>query len=109
MVDDRSRFMSVVLLSSKSQAAEAIKSFQFRAEAETGQKLCGLRTDRGGEFNSVSFLKYCLEKGVQHQLTVPYSPQQNGVVECHNSTVVGAARSMLKAKGLPNWFWGEAV
>jgi hypothetical protein len=104
MVDDRSRFMSVVLLSSKSQAAEAIKSFQFRAEAETGQKLCGLRTDRGGEFNSTSFLKYCLEKGVQHQLTAPYSPQQNGVVECRNSTVVGVARSMLKAKGLPNWF-----
>jgi hypothetical protein len=40
---------------------------------------------------------------------VPYSPQQNGVVDHRNSTVVGAARSMLKAKGLPNWFWGEAV
>jgi hypothetical protein len=109
MVDDRSCFMSVVLFSSKSQAAEAIKSFQFRAEAETGKKLSGLRTDRGGEFNSASFLEYYLEKGVQRQLTAPYSPQQNGVVEHRNSTVVGAARSMLKAKGLPNWFWGEAV
>jgi hypothetical protein len=57
----------------------------------------------------VSFLEYYLEKGVQRQLTVPYSPQQNGVVDHRNSTVVGAARSMLKAKGLPNWFWGEAV
>jgi hypothetical protein len=48
MVDDRTRFMSVVLLSSKSQAAEAIKCFQFRVEAEIGQKRSGLRTDRGG-------------------------------------------------------------
>jgi hypothetical protein len=47
MVDDRSRFMSVVLLSSKSQAAEATKTFQFRSEAEIGPKLSGLRTDQG--------------------------------------------------------------
>jgi hypothetical protein len=39
---------------------------------------------------------------------VPYSPQQNGVVERRNANVVGAVRWMLKAKGLPSWFWGEA-
>jgi hypothetical protein len=64
MVDDKSRFMSVVLLSSKNQAADAIKSFQLKAEPETGEKLGGLRTGRGGEFNSTSFLDYCLEQGV---------------------------------------------
>jgi transposase InsO family protein len=46
---------------------------------------------------------------VRQQLTAPYSPQQNGVVERRNGTVVAMARSMLKAKGLPGWFWGEAV
>jgi transposase InsO family protein len=46
---------------------------------------------------------------VRWQLTAPYSPQQNGVVERQNGTVVAMARSMLKAKGLPSWFWGEAV
>jgi hypothetical protein len=40
---------------------------------------------------------------------MPYSPQQNGVIERRNRTVVATARSMLKAKGLPGWFWGEAV
>jgi transposase InsO family protein len=109
MVDDKSRFMSVVLLSSKNQATDAIKSFQLKAKPETGEKLGGLRTDRGGEFNSTSFLDYCLEQGVQRQLTTPYSPQQNGVMERRNAIVVGAARSMLKARGMPNWFWGEAV
>jgi hypothetical protein len=106
MVDDKSRFVSIVLLPMKDRAPEAIKSFQLKAEAETRQNLGGLCTDHGGEINSASFLEYCRGQGVQRQLTVPYSPQQNGVVERRNATVVGAARSMLRAKGLPNWFWG---
>jgi IS30 family transposase len=104
MVDHRSCFMSIVLLKSNSQAPDAIKGFQLRVEAETGQRLGVLRTDRGGEFNSASFLEYCQTEGVRRQLTAPYSPQQNGVVERRNGTVVGASRSMLKAKKLPNWF-----
>jgi hypothetical protein len=77
LVDERSRFMSVVLLSSKDQAPDAIKHFQLRAEAETGKKIGGLRTDRGGgEFNSADFLEYCVELGVRRQLTTSYSPQQ---------------------------------
>jgi hypothetical protein len=109
MVDDRSRFMPLVLQLLKDQSVVAIKDFQLRVEAETGEKVGGLRTDRGGEFNSASFLDYCIEHGVKHQLTTPYSPQQNGVVEHRNATVVGTARNMLKAKGLPKWFWGETV
>jgi hypothetical protein len=46
---------------------------------------------------------------MHHQHTAPYSPQRNGVVERQNETVVATTRSMLKAKGLPGWFWGEAV
>jgi hypothetical protein len=61
MVDDKSRYMSITLLPHKDRALEAIQRFQLRAEAETGKKLGGLRTDRGGEFNSASFLDYCLD------------------------------------------------
>jgi hypothetical protein len=57
----------------------------------------------------VEFVEYCVERGVRRQLTAPHSPQQNGVVERRNQTVVGMARSMLKSKGLPGWLWGEAV
>ena len=46
---------------------------------------------------------------MERHLTVPYSPQQNGFVERRNQTVVGMARSMLKAKKMPAAFWGEAV
>ena len=63
-----------------------------------------LRTDRGGEFTSVEFAAYCVDQGVVRHHTAPYSPQQNGVVERRNQTVVGMARSMMKAKGMPARF-----
>jgi hypothetical protein len=50
-----------------------------------------------------------MEQGVRKQLTAVYSPQQNGVVEKRNGTVVGTAQSMLKAKNMPNCLWDEAV
>lgn len=55
------------------------------------------------------FIEYCVEKGVRRQLTAPYSPQQNGVVERRNQMVVGTVHSLLKSKGLSGWLWGEAV
>jgi ribosomal protein L15 len=103
MVDDRSRFMWVSILRSKDQAADSVKQFKLAAEAETGRKLRMLRTDRGGEFTSVEFMEFCAEVGMQRQLTAPYSPQQNGVVERRNATVVATTRSLLKAKNLPGW------
>lgn len=79
------------------------------AETETGGKLHAFRSDRGGEFNSVEFKEYCDEHGVKHFTTIPYTPQQNGVVECRNRTVVEMARCLLKSKNMPAEFWGEAV
>lgn len=101
--------MWVCLLASKDQAPTTIRHFKAAAEVESGRKLKVLRTDRGGEFTSIEFGSYCAEEGVQRQLTAPYLPQQNGVVERCNQTIVGMARSMLMAKGLPGIFWGEAV
>ena len=78
----------------------AIKKFKLRAEAESGKKLRVLRTDRGGEFTSVEFAAYCADQGVVRHHTTPYLPQQNGVVERQNQTVVGMAQSMMKAKDM---------
>jgi transposase InsO family protein len=109
VVDDKSRYMWLVLLSSKDQAGNAIIRLQARVEAEAGRKLGTLRTDRGGEFTARTFMEYCAEQGVQRHLTAPYTPQQNGVVERRNQTVLGMVRSMLKAMCMPGHFWGEAV
>lgn len=109
LVDDYSRFMWVALLPSKDKAPAAIHRIQAAAERKSGHKLHALRTDRGGEFTVGHFQEYCAELGVRRELTAPYSPQQNGVVERRNQSVVGTARSMLKAKHLPGMFWGEAI
>lgn len=109
LVDDMSRFMWIVLLRSKDEAIAAVQKFQAAAELESGCKLKVLRTDRGGEFTSNQFAEYYEELGVNHHLTAPYSPQQNGVVERRNQTVVGMTRSLLKSMQVPARFWGEVV
>ena len=75
LVDDLSRHMWLTLLSTKDQAAEAIKRFRASVEVETGRKLRLLRTDRGGEFKVATFVEYYAEEGISRQLTAPYSPQ----------------------------------
>ena len=99
--------MWLQLLTSKDKAATVIKKFKMRAEVESSKKLRMLRTDRGGEFTSVEFAVYCADQGVGQHHTAPYSPQQNGVVERRNQTMVGMARSIMKAKGMPTRFWGR--
>nr|GEU47210.1 zinc finger, CCHC-type [Tanacetum cinerariifolium] len=65
--------------------------------------------DRGGEFTSREFTRYCKENGILRQLTAPYSPQQNGIVERRNRSVMSTTRSMLKAMHMPQNFWSKAI
>jgi transposase InsO family protein len=109
LVDDLSRYMWVVVLGSKVEAATAIRCAQATAEVECGRKLCVLRTDKGGEFTTVEFVSYCVDEGVQRHYSASYSPRQNGVIEQCNQTVVGMAQALLKQRGMPVVFWREAV
>ena len=84
LVDDLSRYMWVMVLGSKREAADAIRRAQAAAEAECGRKLRVLRTDNGGEFTAAEFASYCADEGIQRHYSAPYSPQQNGVVERRN-------------------------
>jgi transposase InsO family protein len=99
LIDDLSRYMWVVVLGSKGEAAEV----------ECGRKLHMLGTDNSGEFTTAEFTSYYANEGVQHHYSAPYSPQQNGVIERRNQTVVGMARALLKQRGMPTIFWREAV
>ena len=58
---------------------------------------------------SQEFISYCDKNGINRHLTAPYSPQQNGVVERRNRTLLEMTRSLLKHMGVPNIMWGEAV
>ncbi|KAD4384336.1 hypothetical protein E3N88_24504 [Mikania micrantha] len=109
LVDDFSRFMWIRMLKTKDEAYGAFRIFKEAVEKETGYKVKALRTDRGGEFTSTKFEQLCSEHGIKRFLTAPYTPQQNGVVERRNQTVLGTTRSLLKTMKMPRWMWGEGV
>ena len=68
-----------------------------------------LRSDRGGEYNSKEFELYCQEHGIKKHITIPYTPQQNGVAERKNRTLMNSVRCMLLHSCLPKEFWREAL
>jgi transposase InsO family protein len=78
-------------------------------EKEGGHKLSVLRTDNDEEFTAAEFMTYYADEVIQRHYSAPYSPQQNGVVERRNQTVVAAAHTLLKQRGTPAIYWGEAI
>ncbi len=108
-IDDFSRKTHVYLLKAKGEAFEKFKQYKTLVENEIGHKIKVLRSDNGGEFVSKKFDAFLAECGIQLQTSAPYSPQQNGVAEHANRTIMECARSMILAQGLELEFWGEAV
>lgn len=109
LIDDYSRKAWSYFLHAKSDTFAVFKLFKIFVEKETGLAIKCLRTDRGGEFTSAEFNNFCRENGIKRQLTTAYTPQQNGVAERKNRTVMNCVRSMLSEKGVPKSFWLEAV
>ncbi|MCO5597384.1 hypothetical protein L7F22_051460 [Adiantum nelumboides] len=91
------------------RATRKLQLVHSDVENETGCKVQTLRTDRGGEYMSGAFKDFLGKKGIKHQCTMPYTPQQNGVAERKNGYLMEMARCMLKAKSLPHKLWMEAV
>ncbi|KAI3655581.1 hypothetical protein MP638_002655, partial [Amoeboaphelidium occidentale] len=86
VIDDYSRYTFTYLLHKKSDAAEAIINCISTIENQKQCTVKTLRSDRGGEFLNIYLSKYLNHKGIIHQLTAPYTPQQNGVAERYNRT-----------------------
>jgi transposase InsO family protein len=107
--DDYSRMSEVFLLKNKSQMLEKLKLYVARNERASGRKLKILRTDNGGEYVGSDVERYLEEKGIKHETTNVYTPQENGVSERLNRTLLEKARCMLHTARLPMRFWGEAV
>ncbi|CAA7038223.1 unnamed protein product [Microthlaspi erraticum] len=108
LIDDYSRYMWTVLMQEKSEAFTKFKNFKNLVEQEAGTRIQTFRTDRGGEFLSHEFTRFCETSGIKRHLTAPYTPQQNGVVERRNRTLMEMTRSIMKHMHVPNYLWGEA-
>jgi transposase InsO family protein len=96
LVDDAMRYMWVALLTTKDATVDAVKHLQALAEKKSGRKLWALCTYNGREFTVAEFAAYCVEEGIERHYSAPYSPQQNGVMERRNQTVVAMAQALLK-------------
>ncbi|CAL2270573.1 unnamed protein product [Prunus armeniaca] len=109
LIDDFSRMTWVYFLRYKSDAFNCFRKFKAMTELQSGFKIKCLRSDRGGEFKSSEFDLFCEKEGIQRQFTLAHTPQQNGVVERKNKTVIEMAKSMLHEKKMPYFLWAEAV
>ncbi|CAI7875321.1 unnamed protein product [Closterium sp. NIES-54] len=110
IVDDHTRAVWVYPLKTKGEVAAAVlKEWMPRAQRESGHKVKVIRTDNKGEFIGADFEAVLKKKGIQHQLTVPYNPQQIGVSERFNRTLQEGARTLLGRAGLPDPFWVTAL
>lgn len=108
-IDDYSRYVTVYFLKSKDEVFKAFKDYKAEVEKQTGKKIKCLRTDNGREYLNKDFDNFLREHGIKRQLTIPYTPQQNGVAERANRTLVEMARTMIIHSGLSEGFWAEAV
>jgi transposase InsO family protein len=95
IVDDYSRFTWVFFFHDKSETQEVLKKFLNRAQNEFDAKVKKIRSDNGSVFKNTQVKDYLDQEGIKHEFLAPYTPQQNGVAERKNRTLIESVREML--------------
>src|SRR6266511_6137625 len=103
IIDDYSIKVPPYFLKYKSEAFSAFKEWKILVENQTEKKVKKLHTDNGMEFCSDKFNSYCKSEGIIRHYTVPYTPQQNGVAERMNRTIISKARCCLMLVWIDNF------
>ena len=104
-IDDYTRYCYVYLLNSKDEAIDAFKQYKIEVDNQLNKKIKMIISDRGGEYE-FPFQEICLENKIIHQMTAPYTPQQNGVAERKNRTLKEMMNALLLSSILPQNLWG---
>jgi transposase InsO family protein len=108
-IDDFSRYTYVYLMKNKDEAFSMFKRYKYEVENKKEKKIKTLRTDRGREYFPHEFSTFCEEHGIVHQKFAPYTPQQNGLAERKNRTLVDMVNCMILSAKLHFNLWGEAL
>src|SRR6267154_510748 len=108
LVYDATRYVTVYFLKGKTDAVQHIKNYLTHMHVR-GNTTHAIRVDRGTEFINKDLQDWCHTKGMEIEMTSPYSPSQNGVAERMNRTLVELARAMLTSSKLPEFLWEPAV
>nr|GFB33940.1 Gag-Pol polyprotein [Tanacetum cinerariifolium] len=109
IVDDYSRYTWTHFLRSKDETPKVLIDFLRLVQRGLQAQVRVVRIDKGTEFLNQTLHVYIAAEGIQHQTSVARTPEQNGVVERQNRTLVEAARTMLSAAKVPLFFWAEAI
>ncbi|GJW70514.1 putative ribonuclease H-like domain-containing protein [Tanacetum coccineum] len=109
VTDDYSRFTWLFFLASKDETSGILKSFITEVENLVEKKVKIIRCDNGTEFKNRVMSEFYEKNGIKKEFSVARTPQQNGVAERRNRTLIKAARTMLDDSKLPTTFWAEAV
>nr|GEX23186.1 hypothetical protein [Tanacetum cinerariifolium] len=109
IVDDYSRYTWTLFLRSKDETLEMLKEFLMMIQRNLQASVITVRTDRGTKFLNKTLRAFFKEEGIEHQTSTARTPEQNGVVEIQNRTLVEAARAMLSVSKLSLFFWAEAI
>ncbi|GKB37141.1 putative ribonuclease H-like domain-containing protein [Tanacetum coccineum] len=109
VTDDYSRFSWVFFLATKDETSEILKTFITGIENQINHKVKIIRCDNRTEFKNNDMNQFCRMKGIKMEFSVARTPQQNGVAERKNRTLIRAARTMLADSLLPTTFWSEVV
>ncbi|GJX75486.1 putative ribonuclease H-like domain-containing protein [Tanacetum coccineum] len=109
VTDDFSRFSWVFFLASKDETSGILKTFITGIENQINHRVKIIRCDNGTEFKNSEMNQFCEMKGIKREFSVARTPQQNGVAERKNRTLIEAARTMLADSLLPTTFWAEAI
>jgi transposase InsO family protein len=96
-------------LKSKDEVLEKFKEFKALVENLPERKIKILRSDNGGEYTSNEFGSFCRDAGIKRELTTPYNPQQNGVAERKNRTIMEVVKTIIHDQDLPVHLWAEAA
>lgn len=108
-IDDKKHYVWIYVLKNKHEVFQKFKEWKSFVETSSGHKLKVLGTDNGGEYTSTEFESYLKKEGIKREYTTPKTPQQNGVSERMNHTLMETVRSMLADSRLPHRFWAEAL
>jgi transposase InsO family protein len=98
-----------ILFAGKISNPRDIKEILETGSKEFGLRIKKIRSDNGTEFKNSQIEGFLEEEGIKHEFSSPYTPQQNGVVERKNRTLLDMARTMLDEYKTPDWFWAEAI
>ncbi|GJS57545.1 putative ribonuclease H-like domain-containing protein [Tanacetum coccineum] len=109
ITDDCTRFSWVFFLASKDETSGILQTFIRQIENQLSHRVKIIRSDNGTEFKNRDMLEFCGNKGIKQEYSTARTPQQNGVAERMNRTLIEAARTMLADSLLPTTFWAEAV